>query len=452
MTLRTRLLIWNGLFFLLALLAFGVGLVSVSVRSAEQTLDNMLFRRAEEMARGGPGRRGPPPNDMQGPRPDRPRQDGRGPRFFDLEGNALGPSENLPPWSAVLLAQSRSGRIVFGTITDHNGVRLRVISRLIERPDGSRQILQIAQETDALRIAREGQIWTLIWAIPIVLLASVALSFVLARFVLKPVGRLTEAAEAIAADPKVKVPIESGTQDELGRLGQAVQSMTSQLQNSNERLEESLDQQLRFTSDAAHELRTPLTAISLAAENGVHPEATETEQKKALETIRRNASAMGKLTDVLLSLARMDRGRALELAPTDLGPVLADAIQETGLVDDPRLHLSLDGTSLNVNADAMRHVFRNLLENAAAYSPSGAISVQQTGSVVKVSDQGEGIAPEHLPHLFDRFYRADPARTRAKGGHGLGLSIVKTLVEAQWGKVTVESSVGHGTTFTLNFP
>lgn len=160
---------------------------------------------------------------------------------------------------------------------------------------------------------------------------------------------------------------------------------------------------------------------------------------------------MNKLTNVLLSLARMDSGQRLEVSAHTLGAIVAEAVHEAGLEGDPRLEVALDETAVQVNPDAMRQVVRNLLENAAAYAPAGKITVRQAGTSLMISDTGEGIAAEHLPHLFERFYRADPARTRAKGGHGLGLAIVKALVEAQGGQVTVQSQLGSGTFFKIEF-
>ena len=315
-------------------------------------------------------------------------------------------------------------------------------------------LIQVAQESDALRLARDSQIWALFVIIPIAIPFVFALATLLSRFVLDPVGRLTKTAEHIAKDPKSKEQIAVQGNDEMARLASAFNTMTTRLQSANSDLEDSLDRQKRFASDAAHELRTPLASISLAAENGLHVAATPAEMQRSLTLIERGANTMGKLTEVLLNLARLDRtDQRLPTTAVNARDIVVEAVSGANLANDPRvrIRISNDAPKINANANALRQVLTNLLENASFYDPTGMIEVTQNGCRLEIRDEGEGIAEEHLPHLFERFYRADPARTRAHGGHGLGLAIAKRLAEAQGATLSVKSVLGEGTSFFLDF-
>jgi signal transduction histidine kinase len=156
---------------------------------------------------------------------------------------------------------------------------------------------------------------------------------------------------------------------------------------------------------------------------------------------------------MLLQLSRMDQsGNALTLAPVPLAPIVAEAVRAAGLENDPRVHVDSLPESVVTQPDALVQLLRNLLENAAAYTPAeGRITVAGEANELRVKDTGAGIAAEHLPHLFERFYRADPSRARTSGGYGLGLSIAQGLAQAMHAQLRVESELGSGTTFFINF-
>jgi two-component system OmpR family sensor kinase len=354
----------------------------------------------------------------------------------------------------MLVAQTLKGDLQRGYVTVQD-TRLRVISMPLRRPDGKFDGVQVVQEAAGIELAQKAQMVSMLSALPIVLLISFGLSVVLSRLVLVPVSKLTRTAETLAQNTGSPERIETTGEDEMGRLSIAFNQMTDQMQSASAQLAESLERQKRFASDAAHELRTPLTSIALAAENGLHDGATEEERLRSLQIIERSSASLRRLTDILLSLARIDAGRAsMELAPLSISSIVPDAIANAGLEGDARIRLEIDENSPTVlaNADAMRQILTNLLSNAAAATPEdGFILIAQSGTCLRIQDSGAGIAPEHLSKLFDRFFRVDTSRTRASGGFGLGLAITKALVDAQGANISVSSSVGKGTTFSIEF-
>jgi two-component system, OmpR family, phosphate regulon sensor histidine kinase PhoR len=218
-----------------------------------------------------------------------------------------------------------------------------------------------------------------------------------------------------------------------------------------------------FVANVSHELKTPLTSISGYAETllGETPDSETT--RRFLSTILSNARRMHRLVDNLLDLAKIEAGHwQPEREPVDLASVARETW--TGLRDrDAALSIQFDidvagdATMVLADADAIGQVLTNLLDNALRYTPPGGRIVCRSrrdngGIAISVSDNGAGIVPEHLPRIFERFYRSDPSRSRDEGGTGLGLAIVKHLVEAHGGQVSAESERGAGTTVTCWFP
>jgi two-component system phosphate regulon sensor histidine kinase PhoR len=218
-----------------------------------------------------------------------------------------------------------------------------------------------------------------------------------------------------------------------------------------------------FVANVSHELKTPLTAIrgfaeTLASELGADPQHV-----KFAETIKQNAERMQRLIDDLLDLSRIESGG---WTPTpvrvDVAAAAAEAIgpyREEAKKRGASIEVSVDPNAASLRADpvALRQALGNLVENAVRYTPSGGTitiftRIEDHAISVGVRDTGAGIPSEHLPRIFERFYRVDPARSRAAGGTGLGLAIVKHLVEAHGGRVRAESQLGRGTTISLFFP
>jgi signal transduction histidine kinase len=218
-----------------------------------------------------------------------------------------------------------------------------------------------------------------------------------------------------------------------------------------------------FVANVSHELKTPLTSIVGYAETLAAEAGEQTQARQFADTILSNAHRMQRLVDDLLDLSRIESGGWQPVRRViDLGTCAQDAwIPFADRARQQRVAFGLevepDAETVVADADALRQIFTNLFDNALRHTPPGGRIVVQgrtapEGVMIAVQDSGSGIAPEHLPRIFERFYRADASRSRAQGGTGLGLSIVKHLVEGHGGRVAAESTLGHGTTIRLFFP
>jgi two-component system OmpR family sensor kinase len=287
------------------------------------------------------------------------------------------------------------------------------------------------------------------------------------RLGLRPLDRVTRTARTVAAELGPdgtgldrRVP-ESDPNTEVGRLAEAVNTMLDAVEREYAARWESEQRMRRFLADASHELRTPLTSLRGYAElirlrggDGFGEEARD-----SLRRIESEGTRMSRLVDDLLTLARSDRGVPVERAPVDLAEVVRDAAADLRAAHPERL-VSLDaGGPLVVlgDRDQLVQVVSNVLANSAAHATAGgpiAVSAaRRDGEVaVSVADTGPGMRPDQVEHAFDRFWRADAARTRTRGGSGLGLSIVRALVADHGGRVTLDSSVEAGTRVTLHLP
>ncbi len=222
-----------------------------------------------------------------------------------------------------------------------------------------------------------------------------------------------------------------------------------------------MERQRRFTADASHELRTPLTLIRGNAELlARHPDRPIGEYGDVVQDIIAESDRLGRLVADLLTLARADEGRLqLALADVDLSAVAAALAREfEPLATAKGLTLRAEitpGVHVRGDADRLRQLGVILLDNAVRYTQTGAVTLRLTGghgAILSVSDTGPGIAPEHLPHIFERFYRADPARSSDQGGSGLGLAIARWIAEAHGGRIEVTSAPGRGSTFSVRLP
>ncbi len=451
-------MVWfNALYLALALIGTA-GLVAwASHRSLMATVDQDLSARAQDLARmegpgPGPGRGGMGRGRPEGPR--RPLGPDLRPILLDRDGsNIMRGDERGPIDRDLFLAALRGEETLETRVVD--GVPTRIVS--VPRLDRDEIVgaVQISRELGSFDLARRAQFGAIALAIPLVVLGSILLARRFSGLVLRPLSRLTAAAERIAAAPERSEVISIEDRDEIGRLSEALNRMTKSLQGANQALADSLDRQRRFTSDAAHELRTPLTSIGLAAENGLHPSATHDEQVASLQTIDRQARQMTRLTELLLTLARLDHAQEpLPLQATGVCAMVEEVAASLGLSSDPRWRNEVaPGFSAMANPDALRQILRNLIENAAAHTPGdGRILARWRNDRLEIADSGPGIAPEHLAHLFDRFYRVDASRTRQSGGFGLGLAIARSLAQASLATLGVESEQGSGTIFWISFP
>lgn len=296
----------------------------------------------------------------------------------------------------------------------------------------------------------------LLTALPVSLLLAGAIGYWLARTALTPVERLRARTNEITADKlDRRLPVDN-PDDELGGLTATINDMIA-------RLERSFVEIRRFTADASHELRTPLAVLRTEVEVAMGKSLNDGEQRNLLSSVLEECQRLTALTDQLLTLSRDDAGTAQYAHQRiDLNSLVADVAQTmTPLAEAKQQTLVFTGddeqTYVIGDTSRLRQVFYNLLDNAIKYTPrQGRIEVTlnstDTVATVSISDTGIGIPAEHLPHVFERFYRVDKARTREEGGTGLGLSIAKTIVTAHDGQIEIHSQPDQGTTCTIRLP
>ena len=287
-----------------------------------------------------------------------------------------------------------------------------------------------------------------------VLVLGLAIGWWIATRAIRPIGVITATARRIAAGELCERIPARETKSEFGRLSATLNETFAQL-------EESFARQSRFTADAAHELRTPVSIILAQAQRVLARERDAATYQQTLETCVKAARRLQQLTESLLELTMHDAG-AVVVKKDDCD--IADIASETAallqpLAEDRRIALVLDLAPAPCRADANRiaQVILNLLTNALDHTPAERSITVHTGeeaghAILSVTDTGPGIADEHLPRIFDRFYRTDDSRNRRTGGAGLGLAICKAIADAHDAKIEVTSVPGKGSIFTLRIP
>jgi heavy metal sensor kinase len=276
----------------------------------------------------------------------------------------------------------------------------------------------------------------------------------LAQRALAPIEQMSRTASAISGENLTERIDVAQTKNELGRLA-AVLNATF------ERLHAAFERQARFTADASHELRTPLAVVMSHAELALKRPRSAEEYREALDACFKAAQRMRSVVDGLLTLARADAHELeLHLEPAELHRIVDETCTMLApLAAEKRVELnrSVEPIHAPADRDRLRDVISNLVANAIRYNrPGGRVDVRLHGdgqqAVLEVSDTGIGIPERDLPHIFDRFYRVDRARSRELGGNGLGLAIARAIVLAHRGQISVVSREGEGTTFTVTLP
>ena len=371
-------------------------------------------------------------------------------QISDRQGEWIFQSESMKH----LQIGSPAGKVltspVFTTVGDEDApVRLGTVSF---RSGDKQFIIQLGQSLEESSELIEQFEWIFLAAIPIVLLVACALGYWMAGRALRPVTAITEDARAISAldiSKRIAVPV---ADDELRRLSLTLNDMM-------DRLETSFNKINQFTADASHELRTPIAIIRTTAELAVadgSPEASA----QAFASILEESERTTRLLEDLLVLARSDSNFRSRLEKVDLKMPFAEAASQGQLLAIEK------GVSISVvqafgpcfvdgNSDLLRRLFLTLMDNAVKYTPQGGkimftLAKDKNGFRAEVADGGVGISSEDLPHIFERFYRADKARNRA-GGVGLGLSIAEWIARVHHARIEVTSELDVGTTFLLHF-
>ncbi len=294
-----------------------------------------------------------------------------------------------------------------------------------------------------------------------VVLAIVFVGLWLVRASLRPLVRMEQTAAAIAAGDLSRRVEQLDERTEVGRLGRALNAMLGHIENAFAERTASEERLRRFVGDASHELRTPLSSVQAYAElfrRGARDRPEDL--ARAMAGIEREARRMGVLVDDLLLLARLDQGRPLERKQVDVTQLAEDAV-EVARTLDPERSLELDAqphVRVVGDRERLRRVIDNLLANVRSHTPAGTparVRVARANGdvVVQVADEGPGIPRDAAEHVFERFYRGDPARGRDAGGSGLGLAIVAAIAEAHGGTVSLSSNgSGRGAVFTITLP
>ena len=370
------------------------------------------------------------------------------------DGNTIGKSSNL---GAVILPPGADAGaahpVAYRTVETSLG-ELLVEDRAIVSHGKVAAVVHVAEDLSLLNRTlartREIMILTLIAASAAILLASL----LLAARALTPIDELTRAVREIGSEDLGRRLRWTNRNDELGRLANTFDAMLA-------RLEEAFARERRFITDASHELKTPLTVVNANA-NMLQRwgDGDPAIRHEALEAIASESAHLASIVSSMLVLAKAETGEGLERAPVEL----ASAVREAMAAAAPRARAKGLELSLVAHADAvvvgdpglLRNAVGNLIDNAVKFTERGyvhvAIDAEGGDAVVRVRDSGPGIAAEELPHVFERFYRADKSRSRNIEGTGLGLAIVRSIVQAHGGAVEVESARGTGTTFALRLP
>lgn len=448
-SIRWRLQIWYGLLLVVVLAGFGAAIYRVESDRQFHRLDEELQHRLQVLA----SSRRPVP----GAHP--PRQGFR-----------------LMPENAALFDQA-GGNGFYYIVWLHGGgapIYSRTAPKDATMPESTkaagtrehgmrREAFLIPAPNDCLLVGRhvESDIaglhqfawWLGIAGGGVVLLGLIGGAFLVHR-ALKPVRDISDAAQKIATgDLTQRIPA-SASGSELGQLVHVLNSTFA-------RLDAAFTQQAHFTADAAHELRTPVSVMLAEAQYGIASPCENSDHHEVFAASERAANRMRRLIDSLLKLARLDAGQETpERTPCDIAAITAECIESIHPLAEARgirVHTEMNPSICTGDASQLSQVITNLLSNAIHYNDDeGEVRVslrQGNGAVtVEVFNTGPGITTDDLPHIFDRFYRADKARSSSTGRTGLGLAIAKAIVQAHGGDIQVSSTPHQGATFIVTLP
>lgn len=363
-----------------------------------------------------------------------------------------------------LLNQNGNLEGSYSFIKDNKNNLQIVIWRKIGDINSPSGLIQLSISAQDVNNTLDRQLSIYIGASILILIIGIILARTIFNGTLKPLYNMTNTVEQINADQLDKrLPIDNG-QLEIDRLSYSFNNMLQRIENSFKEEQHIKEKMRQFVSDASHELRTPLTSIHGFAEVLLMGSAKNEEQLNlALNSILSESERLSKLVSDLLMLTKLDKQIEVEKATEDISLIIEEILPQLKILAKKRkieLHLE-HGLLINANRNQMKQVILNLVQNSIKYTDeeNGVIAIS-TSSVkdiankiiaIKVSDNGTGVPDEHINEIFDRFFRSESHRSRKYGGYGLGLSIVKSIVEAHNGKIEVNSKFGKGTTFTIYF-
>lgn len=452
-TIRIRLTLWYVALLALILLAFSGFLYLSLSRSLYDALDDTLATEGRQLQRSieieGKQLR-------LGEEIDRLKA-GSIVALYDRSGQTL--LDGVPPWPSSALAtairQAAYGGDSFASVRLDNGEKWRVFAAPVQADGRMVGVLEVGRSEHEVEAALERLLLLMGIAVPATLLLAAGGGLFLADRALAPIDRITRTARRIGAEDlsqRIGLP---PSPDEVGRLAETFDMML-------DRLDRAFQRQRQLTADASHELRTPLAIISGQIDVALQRHRRAEEYADVLRDVRVEAERMRELVADILTLSRADAGREqLIVEPVSLDELAAEvAGQMMPLALTRGLRLEIDiAAPVVVSGDQTRltQLLLNLLDNAMKYTPSGGrvgilVKKQDGWAMLSVSDTGIGIPAEHLPYIFERFYRVDKARSRAEGGTGLGLAICDWVARAHGGRIEAASTPGEGSTFTVYLP
>jgi heavy metal sensor kinase len=454
-SIRVRLTIWYVLLLAVILALFSAGVYVALRDSLNRNLNDTLETDAEVLESAVEVDDGRPQlSEVTAPGHIEGEQFAR---VFDASGALT--FDNALPSASPAVDQDAIGAALSGRTTRRSAQTskedLRVLTIPIRRDGVVIGALEVGRTEHDIEETLSVLIIIIAIAYPLTLIVASAGGVFLAGRALKPIGDLTQVARQITAEDLSKRLDMKLPDDEVGRLAQTFNDMIA-------RLDEAFRRQRQFTADASHELRTPLTVIKGQTEVALQRDRDPQDYREVLGAVNSEVDRMIRLVGSLLTLARADSGQVpIARERIDLGQIVSDAVEQM------RPAAAAKNVALTAKAgppipflgdeDLLLQLVLNLLDNAVKYTPSGG-SITAAWAIgdgpprralIRVSDTGAGIAAEHLPRIFDRFYRVDQSRNQASGGSGLGLSISRWIAEAHGGTLTVESTPGGGSTFTV---
>jgi two-component system, OmpR family, sensor kinase len=459
-SLRFRLTVWYVVWLSVVFISFGSIIYFASKHHLENTLKQLLFRRVAQVAGllQNPGLIEDPAR-LRTEIETRfaPEVNGRFIRITHSNGKELYrsqapqdasfdpetiPSAGMPKTEQMFARYVLSdGHAVFVALTPTGVAEKRYLVEFGASAESVQSVLQ--QLLVAFGIA-----------LPALVLVAVGGGYFLIRQAMQPVDQVIKTAEQISShNLRAGVPV-AATGDELQRLSTA-------LNNTFRRLDEAFQHNKRFMADASHELRTPLTVVQCQLEAVRELTAENVQAREIVGNTLEEVQRLTRIVEELFTICRLDAGEAHEESVHfDLGSLVAVMTEQMSvLADDKKIRITRTVARVDVYGDRARlkQVAVNLINNAIIYTPAGgkihvAVYAEHEKAVLEVVDDGIGIPAEALPHVFERFYRVDKARSRAGGGAGLGLSIVRSICNAHGGTVEVESSEGKGSRFIVKLP
>jgi heavy metal sensor kinase len=461
MPLRVRLTLWYGTALALVLIIFSVALYAMTARNLRDTVDESLEDTAMTAVRSLEERGFLPlinEEELLSQFPELTRID----KFFQIfspSGTITIRSPNIKqhevPLSRTALDAAFAGQKIFESAKYPKEPPLRLISVPIVYRGNLLYIVQVGTSMESVGETLQRFLVLLVVAIPIALAVSLAGGWFLAGRALRPVDKITLAAQRIAAGDLSQRLSMPAAHDEIGRLAATFNNMIG-------RLDTSFRQIRQFTSDASHELRTPLTVMKGETDLVLRRPRLLDDYKSVLESNLEEIDRMTRIVDELLFLSRADMGEVrVESLPVAMESLVEDIHRQAKLLAQDRNIEVLLGTVMPVVVQGddlrLRELLLNLVENAMKYSyPGGKVEIALLNdgreARLSVTDHGIGIAPADHKKIFQRFFRTDVARGHTKKGTGLGLAICSWIAELHKGRVEVKSALGQGSTFTVVLP